>query len=315
MVVPERGNVGGKRALEVRLIGGLGNQLFQYAAGRYVSRHQGSQLFLNARGVYRRRGGQKSWIGNSGIDVGIRGRPWPTSFGTKMTNTFRSVNSTLNSKTLLNLDPKTNHYFRSKVLGFDIELESTLGSVAHLEGFFQSYRYVEPVVDELRLSILPKKRSRWFENFAQQIEESPNAVGLHVRRGDYRHAGNASFGLLSFDFFQNALERIQDSQLVDKVFIFSDDTEFVKREFLGLSSTGRIVHVDSESSPSSIESLVLMSQLKSLVISNSSYSWWAAALSSANSRIIAPDKWFRGAPDPEALLFPSWQRQQSIWVS
>jgi hypothetical protein len=119
--------------------------------------------------------------------------------------------------------------------------------------------------------------------------------------------------VLTPDYFRQALEGgpFQASDFSRPLWIFSDDIENVKTEFKFIKSMNvHFVKAPDNSDPA--ESLILMSLASSIIISNSTFSWWAATLSSG-AKIVAPSKWFKDMDDPEDLIPDHWIRIDSQW--
>jgi hypothetical protein len=97
-----------------------------------------------------------------------------------------------------------------------------------------------------------------------------------------------------------------------RVLVFSDDIVAAKQIFSQLDISLPVQFVEPlEDSPE--ETLILMSKSDALVISNSTFSWWAAQLGNKNKFVVRPSKWFRGMLDPEDLFPPEWHQQESLW--
>ena len=154
------------------------------------------------------------------------------------------------------------------------------------------------------------KPTRFYLDLAEEIlKEKP--IVIHVRGGDYKNL-KESFGMLSINFFEEAVEILTHEYGKQKIWLFSDDLERVHYFSENLSlSLDRII---CDNRLTSAETLRLMSMGKFIVISNSTYSWWAGRISSAE-KIIAPNKWFKGINDPKSIYPPNWQTIESSWVA
>jgi hypothetical protein len=146
-------------------------------------------------------------------------------------------------------------------------------------GFFQSWKYFENVKEQLLTKyFIP---SNDVINSLKKYQISPNSLGISIRRGDYLMLQD-NHCVLSPEYYQNALNLyFQDN--IDQIFIFSDDIEWCKDMF------GPNVHYIQESSG---VQLFLMSKMKHLILSNSTFAWWGAYLNTNNGIIIAPTPWF-----------------------
>jgi hypothetical protein len=138
-----------------------------------------------------------------------------------------------------------------------------------------------------------------------------------VRRGDYLLEKNDFIGALSVNYYLKAL-RLVDRKLEHRItgrpiWIVSDDPSVVREEFAGTSEFESAQYIEAPKNSDPAESLVLMSAASSIVISNSTFSWWSAALSQG-ANIVAPSKWFKESEDPDSLIPDSWLRAESSWL-
>jgi hypothetical protein len=156
------------------------------------------------------------------------------------------------------------------------------------------------------LSALKRGSSAWLTESLKDLKSEKPLV-IHVRRGDLLRAENRSLGVLSKEYFA----KIVNLNPTRSIWIFSDSPPESLLEFKSVEGVTRIVRPPDESDP--IDSLLLMSGAEVLGISNSTFSWWAAILSSPNSEIYAPEKWFERRSDPVDLIPHNWHRIPSEW--
>ena len=95
------------------------------------------------------------------------------------------------------------------------------------------------------------------------------------------------------------------------MWIFTDSPQLVLEEFGYLKDKVEIVTPPSNSDP--IESLLLLSMASEIMISNSTFSWWAAQIANENTKIYAPSKWFESENDPKDLIPEHWPKIESQW--
>ncbi|OQW68044.1 MAG: alpha-1,2-fucosyltransferase [Proteobacteria bacterium ST_bin12] len=176
---------------------------------------------------------------------------------------------------------------------------------SYIDGYWQSERYFSEFADKVRSEFnfklpLSKKNSEIAAHIAQV-----NAVSLHVRRGDYvTNAKNAHIGVCSLDYYKAAISHINIKLNNPVFFIFSDDMDWVKAN---LALAEKSVYVDHNSGAESYNDMRLMSLCKHHIIANSSFSWWGAWLNSNSEKIvIAPKKWFAGDIETNDLIPQSW---------
>jgi glycosyl transferase family 11 len=274
----------------VKLMGGLGNQMSQYAAALLVSRyHPDAQIRVNLSS-YETPGYRKVGLGAFGIPlVDWRPKWW-------------RVQEFLDRATmgLVRLGPRV---FVERP-GFQPALFE-VKPPCHLRGYFHSWRYVEPIAERVRAvydtSPLRTERTKDLE---QQIAAAASPIAIHVRRGDY---GGDVFTLLQRDYYERARGQITAAGIQATYFLFSDDIEQAREV---LSGWANVVPV---SGLATLEDFRLMSLCRHFIIANSTFSWWAAWLGRAADKIVvAPERWFgpgfRGPLDMDSLLPPAWLR-------
>ena len=268
----------------VRLQGGLGNQLFILAAGLEQSKRLGCKLVVDS----------------SLLKTGVR-----TLLGI---TTKRELEVSPLAKSLgfevnrLSVAQRTNlKVFREESFDFDPSI-NRVETGTLLEGYFQSYKYFENVAPEIRTSL--ESLNVGSENFG---------TSLHVRRGDYLKSSNASFhGLISENFFKEALKQISITNPTSRYTLFTDSPEHVSEELAELISEYNISFFKQDISP--LHLLAEMSQSQNFIMSNSSLSWWAAWLmpQNINSVVVAPTPWFVDKPNTPDLLLPHWKKIQNV---
>jgi hypothetical protein len=114
------------------------------------------------------------------------------------------------------------------------------------------------------------------------------SVAIHVRRGDY--VGDGELDICSMSYYRNAIEYLKKKQSDLKFYVFSNDTEFCKINFFFLNN---VVFVDtSKEDKSDYWDMFLMTQVKHLIIPNSTFSWWGAFLNANPQKIvIVPERY------------------------
>jgi hypothetical protein len=290
----------------VELIGGLGNQLFQYAAGRQLAHLRKTELKLN-NAAFETYTLHNYSLQHYTIDAGIA--------------TAQEVQQLENTKTLflrgcakifkkLGINRPIGKTYREKSLAYDPYFEK-LPSTILLYGFWQSPKYFEAIrsilLEELAVNVPLADVNL---EIAEKIKAC-NAVSLHIRRGDYvSNAGTLSVhGICDLDYYKRCIAIITKEVENPHFFIFSDDPEWT-RENLKLDQPATFV--TNNDANTNFEDLRLMSLCKHNIIANSSFSWWGAWLNQNPEKIVlAPKIWFAN----EALnaqttdLIPSnWRR-------
>lgn len=285
--------------VKVLLKGGLGNQMFQYAAARAIALRSGlNSVTLDA-----------SWFDKSHDPSSTTKRAFELDFlsndAVKISTGSRSALEII-PNSLKKLLPIRNRLTETS-LSFDSRATFTKPPVT-LDGYFQSEKYFEDFKQiiandfRVRTEALPTS----LKKLHTEISTS-KSLAIHVRRGDYLTNRNANsvYGITSLDYYQNSLAIMQADSRFDRLYVFSDDPEWVSAQ--EIFQKGEVVQPSTDKS---IWDLWLMSAAESFIISNSSYSWWGAWLGqSSEKKVIAPSPWFFQQPSLDVDLVPeSWIR-------
>lgn len=264
-----------------RLFGGLGNQLFQYAAARALSQRLGVGLGLDHRYLRRNPAHMGFALNHFAIEADIdpAGLPphrdramayalWRTGFGR----------------------PK---FLRERGLGVNPTVLAAQDDT-YLHGYFQSQDYfsdaLEKIRAELRITTPPSAEN---QDWLDRIAADEGAISVHLRRGDYVDVkkGNATHGTCDEGYYRAALAQITERNAVNpRAYVFSDDPGWARAyldlgvETVVLGHNGPMRHY---------EDLRLMAACRHHVIANSTFSWWGAWLNpSPTKSVVAPKRWF-----------------------
>jgi hypothetical protein len=293
----------------VRLIGGLGNQMFQYATGRSVALRCGATLKLDVTGFAavgaetERRYELDSFPihGSAASEADLAG------FGRNGKPRSRRLDRVLRLLRISRPDDAWPVY-RESQFQFDPAVPELLAPV-YLDGFWQSERYFSAIAGVLREE-LSAKAPLDPENKALAVGiDAVNAVSLHVRRGDYVSdpATNRFHGICSPDYYQRAVDYIAARAGVPHLFVFSDDQQWTRGNLhFGVPMT----FVGANPPDCGYRDMQLMARCRHHIIANSSFSWWGAWLNPSREKIVvAPRQWF-GACDNDTrdLIPPNWVR-------
>ena len=308
-------------SIHVVLGGGLGNQLFQLAAGLSVMREgeliletgiltPGSQLetelsrlVLPSNVIFQQRRNISSFEKRM-ISYCIReGAKSHTLITHKLLEIAASVGITAVRKQFFKV-------FINRGIGFDHRLVKA-GNHSLLVGYFQCYEWPAKVISILHKSFSDKNLNKADKQYINHSSEPFNL--LHVRLGDYLNEN--SFGIPGAEYFAKALRYLKSNFIGTKemdLVIFSDSPDLLSRFLDAEILEGSVIHDGGNLSP--IETLHLMSKANNFVISNSTFSWWAAYLSRNETRtVIAPKPWFSRVDPPESLIPPEWHTEESCF--
>jgi hypothetical protein len=246
------------------IIGGLGNQLFQYATGKRLADIHGVEHKIDITGF------EEYKLHAYSLDKFNISAPLATP---EEITALRS-----NDRTYIS---EVSSFVDSRVL--------TAGPDTYLRGHWQSEQYFS----DIRSSLLSEYTLRAPLNEADlsvlSLITSSHSVVIHIRRMDY--ATNAHHGLCDLSYYDEAIAHTAQSVPEPTFFIFSDDPAWVKEN---LKTTFPCVYVDHNDATRNYADVYLMSQCQHFIIANSTFSWWGAWMSTHEHKIIvAPKQWFR----------------------
>lgn len=275
----------------VKLEGGLGNQMFQYAFGKFLSKRTNNNVkydqrhlcFLKSRNIA---------INNLNVTLPIFTVLDYLKFGIKDIALGKKYGKSIGK------------YFRECMpYQYDKMVEKVSGDV-YFDGFWQCEDYFKFFREDLLKEFTPISESKTFNVLCKQVISS-NSVSIHVRRGDYLIKKNQdAFGLSTLNYYREAIFKIDNRLDNIKFFCFSDDPEWVDKNIIFDKNYVNI----SKIGLSPIEEMLLMSKCKHNIIANSTFSWWAAWLNKNRSKIvIAPKKWRNDNISIVNLLPKSWE--------
>ncbi len=187
--------------------------------------------------------------------------------------------------------------------GFDPRfLEVPDGS--RLRGYFQSWRYLETVADELRHQVRDVQApSAWYEETRNRLSSMGSWVAIHVRRGDYKDWPGMPVADV---YYSRALELLMDLGIRQQILVFSDEPELASAMPIWRNFRD-VTFIDEGPASQPVETMLLMSLASHLIIANSTFSWWSAWLGSAEGRrVIFPWPWGDNAFENRDLIPPSW---------
>ena len=273
----------------IRLSGGLGNQMFQYALGRSMADRYGYGLQLDASGFLLRKQGVT-----------------PREYALDVFRVRTSVNQkgALYGEFLLRVIKKIPKICR--LLGIRFEYNENYDPMVMKErgyrywiGYWQSYRYFESFSRAIYEDFRPQRRpSKYAIDFVRNLKPE-RSIMLHVRRGDYVSSSSAYsyHSTLSLEYYREAIDRC-NSMITNPIFyVFSDDIKWCREQQIVHSNS--VFYVDQNPDRKDWEDLWMMSNCYHQIIANSSFSWWSAWLSDQRHKeiskrlVIAPGNWFK----------------------
>ena len=265
----------------IKMIGGLGNQMFIYAFSLQMrKRFPGTRIDLSDMRHYHAHNGYE-------LDrvFGISDREFCIAKPLKKVLEFLFFKVILERKQNL----ETMEAFT----------KSYAYPFLYFKGFYQSERFFKDVEGEVRQAFAfdMSKANAESQALAQQIQENPHAVSLHVRRGDYMEPKfYKRYGTVcSQAYFQRAVEMMLAQVPQAHFYIFSDDVEWVQQNL----RLPRATVVSCNRGADSWQDMMLMSLCRHNIICNSTFSWWGAWLNAnPDKHVIAPSRWLADVDMP-----------------
>ncbi|GAA4333777.1 alpha-1,2-fucosyltransferase [Flaviaesturariibacter amylovorans] len=280
----------------IQLKGGLGNQMFQYAAARALALRHGAEVLLDTAHY---RADQLRNFDLLQLSAQARVATAAEAARLRPDGLLQRVAARLRPL-------RSRRFYKEPHFHYDPGF-AQLGHEVYLQGYFQSERYFAPFADRIRAELQlrePLSPQLLELGRAMQAQES---VSLHIRRGDYSNPVTLKVhGILPISYYQKAMEVMSRHLDAPRYYLFTDDPAWVLEH---LDIPGAEV-VSGHHTKAHFEDLFLMSQCRHQVIANSSFSWWGAWLNSnPGKKVIAPAQWFHeGPPDTQDLVPAGWTR-------
>lgn len=273
--------------LVVRIGGGLGNQMFQYAFARSLEIRHEKEVFLDIKSLETNKRNYELYrftIKENYVDENKMKYFYAKNF---------LVKSWYYLQGKLERNSGLTHRIREKNRGFSPEYLN-IKENAYFHGCWQSEKYFEDIKgtirEEFKFREKPNKKNL---EMIKRIKADCFAVSLHVRRGDYVTdiRNFEKHGICSVEYYLEAIQYMKN-KIGENIhcYIFSDDMEWVKN-FLPVNCA--TTYVDYNKGDQSFEDIRLMSLCSHNIIANSTFSWWGAWLNrNPNKIVVAPKIWF-----------------------
>lgn len=280
----------------IRMTGGLGNQMFQYAL--YLKlRSMGREVKFDDVAEYKTPDARP-------IMLWVFGISYPRASAVEInqiTDGFLKLSHRIRRK----LFGRKSLEYHEWDCNFDEQVLTR--EPAYLTGYFQSEKYFKDIEAQVRDAFTfsdriwkeaePEIKGR-MEDYLEQIQNT-KAVAMHVRRGDYLTTSEVFGGICTQAYYVSAVRKVF-KEVPDAVFfVFSNDTKWVKEWIpklcseAGIQETGRFVVIEGATEDTGYLDMLLMSRCRHYILANSSFSWWGAYLNPSREKlVIVPSVWF-----------------------
>lgn len=275
-----------KRMVTVLLSGGLGNQMFQYAAAKALAVRLNTPLAIDLYALNRK---SKTVT--------------PRSFELDIFSIDVPIKNTLQGEFLIKALPfvqshrqlfqKLGLFTDTYAILYQPAFETLKGNIT-LSGYFQNEKYFWNIADELREDFIFKYPLKDRNKAIANEIISGESVSIHIRRGDYVSNKSSVNNFVTCDnsYYDQAITLIKKRIKKPTFYVFSDDIDWVKNNLDFTDSSVR--YIDWNKGKNSYMDMQLMSLCKHNIIANSSFSWWGAWLNNnPDKTVIAPAQWFR----------------------
>ena len=266
----------------VNLTGGLGNQLFQYSAAKALGLKIKTPVKVNIAKFFSP-GEPRAFQLREATEYGTDTEVFvdPGVLLTKYERLFKQLGVKTRKEGLYIVDEKD---------FFQYSLQQRNNHDLLMNGYFQdtSHFLGHKPSDLVTLRKFDSPLTR---------DQSRMTVGVHVRRGDYLLPKHHEHGIIPMDFYQTALEQLKREFASIFVVFFCDDEGFKPPFSVDLYARELML--------TDVKEFLLLSTCNAFIISNSTFAWWAAALS-GSKHVFAPKRWYRNRDGRDSFYLPGW---------
>lgn len=278
----------------IKIQGGLGNQLFQYALGKNLSLLSKATVKYDLS-WFDKQTKRKNKLNNFNIVENFA-----STEEVKKLKKYEKKEGKLNIlHNFFNADESI--YIKEKCFNFNPQILNTK-TPAYLDGYWQSEKYFKDIENTIRKEFTLKDKFKIKNTKLKEKIQNTNSVALHIRKTDYVTTKKETYWTCPMDYYYKATKKIAKQYNNLHIFVFSDDIEWTKNN---LQTNFPTTFVDKNKD---YEDLILMSKCKHNIIANSTFSWWGAWLNkNPNKIVVAPQKWFNNPNRNTNNLIPkSW---------
>lgn len=283
-------------------MGGLGNQLFQYAVARHLAELHRTALKIDIS-LYKSYELHAYSIWPFNIQENFASSEEVMALTVRRQGIAKRV-----IRCVVRKPPELfPTYVSEKHFHFDPDILRLPDNV-YLDGYWQSEKYFVDIAEIIRNEFTVKTSQDGKDKELAELIRRSESTSLHIRRGSYLLPEyNATHGTSSLEYYFRCVECLTQTVRKPHFYVFSDDPSWV-RDHLDLPYP--TTFVDHNKADRDYEDLRLMSQCKHHIIANSTFSWWGAWLcNNPDKMVFAPEKWFNApAADTKDLIPGDWYK-------
>lgn len=287
----------------IKIMGGLGNQLFQYAYGKALEKG-GYSVFLDADTFFRyetcrdgitQRNFQLNELKITLPILDMEHHSWRKYFYPYARNFKEYLRTGILSFLSRRVKIPRKIYSLERIYLYQ-EKYMKYRKECYISGYFQSPGYFSSIREILLEEFQLKYESTPAYLKMKKRIDGKESIAIHVRRGDYVDAGVN----LPWEYYRKAMGYMEEKLTKPVYYIFSDEISWVKEK---LGTDVNVVYVNEARNMTDCEELSLMRQCRHFIISNSSFSWWGAWLGTYQGKIVvAPNRWTQGNEIRDVIL-------------
>ena len=286
----------------VNIIGGLGNQMFQYAfALALKNRFPDEDVYIDTSHFsgYRLHNGFELFSVFPSLSLKS------ASVSNIRTLTCYVPYYRISRLVRRLLAPQKTEYIqpRNESFTYNPSVFSIQGD-CYYEGYWNSAKYIESIRDTILNEFKPYPPNAENLSFIQKISNC-NSVGIHVRRGDYVN-NRWLAGICDIDYYTRACKMVLSEGSNHHFFIFSDDIAWCKENLAPIMEGSPVHYITHNTGKNSSWDMFLMSYCKELIIANSTFSWWGAFLNRTAKKVIAPSPWINREDNSLDIYCDKW---------
>jgi hypothetical protein len=304
-----------KRRINWILTSGLGNQLYGYFAGQYVAEKLNLQIQYIHNPLSKKHEQYNSDIRSFALNHPVRRAKTHAIFPEQLRRIFFGIKRRSNSVN------KIYEFLTIKYSEKSFEMQSEISELENklkkypkrkisVEGYFQDFSYYV----NLENTVIPeiKDPSDWYLRTKNRIRQI-NPIIVHLRLGDYIEQPNI-WGILDTAYYEEALKRIRIDFPDNEIWIFSDNFGRAKKLLEKLKEFD-LNYIESSSDQDPAEVLKIMSDGIAHVLSNSTFSLWAAMISEKSKLVVVPEPFFQNIVGQARNLPTEWVKMNAAWTS
>lgn len=281
--------------LIIRLMGGLGNQMFQYAFYKKKQK-QGEEVYC-----------EKNLLLNDKLrkyEINLFENTRVNFIDNELFNEIynRYVNRNIFEKVFNKLFPGTKKYYRENQK-IKIDKNLLVPRTGIIEGYFQNEKYFEGIEDELKRDFKFPKGEEKLVDLLKKFDNNKNTVSIHIRRGDYLNYSDIYGNICTTEYYENAINKIKE-YVTPEFIVFSDDIEWVKNnyDFKNAFYFEESLFDDYKD----WYDMCAMSHCHYNIIANSTFSWWGAWLNSNKDKIVISPERFDNLFPNRGIVCDNW---------